>query len=578
MGPRAFRRFATAIAALATISVVAVGCLPAAPPPATLGIATDPALFPSFSTSVPDYVSRCGSSTPVNVSIQAPADTTLSVADQPAASGTFSASVTRAVGQSFTIVVTTPAGPSTYHVRCIPADFPTWTTSAAWVKQQSEFYTLAGGVAKYAAIVDTNGVPVWWDVPPAPTVFSQLLPDGNYGWITLDGTTQEVPLDGSAPHTVTGPGDSTSATDYHDLVQMPNGHHVIVVNKFVPNVDLSVWGPSFTTGTIIDHVITELDANGAAVWTWDLMSHIPIAQTNPQWRSTQSACPSGLCFDPYHWNSIEPVVEANGAPGYVLSSRPLDAVYNIDRADDAIGWRLGGEPRRSTSAVGVASGGASITASDASFTNADLGATVSDSHGVVVAGTRITGVTSPTTATISQPTTGATTGDVFTINPESLAILGDAVFQSGGHFGGQHDARSSGDGTFTLFDNGSGLGRAPRAVRYRIDATAGTATLMEQFRDTNLTPNSICCGSARRLAGGNWVIGWGGSTTFSEMTARGSRMFSVQQSTGPIVYRAFPVPPGTLDRATLRADMDANTSLANDVAASSSPPSSDIIP
>jgi Arylsulfotransferase (ASST) len=324
-------------------------------------------------------------------------------------------------------------------------------------------------------------------------------------------------------------------------------------------------------------VVTELDANGAVVWTWDLMDHIPIEQANPQWRSTQSACPTGMCYDPYHWNSIEPVVEPNGDPGYVMSFRHLDAVYNVNRATNEIVWRLGGEPRRSTSAVGVTNGGASITASDAAFTNADLGARVRDSRGFVAPGTTITGVTSPTTATISQPTTGAATDDVFTINPESLAIRGDAVFQSGSHFGGQHDARSLGDGTYTLFDNGSGLGRAPRAVRYRIDTTAGTATLVEQFRDTEIVPNSICCGSARKLPDGNWVIGWGGRTTFTEMTARGTRIFNVSASTGPIVYRALPVPYGKLDRATLRAAMDANTSLANDVAAASAPPS-DIVP
>jgi Arylsulfotransferase (ASST) len=211
------------------------------------------------------------------------------------------------------------------------------------------------------------------------------------------------------------------------------------------------------------------------VWSWDTADHIPVAETDPQWR----APPNQPSYDPYHWNSIEAT-----PTGFILSFRHLDAIYNIDKATGSIIWKLGGSTR-----------------------------------------------------------------------PESLSIANDPVFTGGSHFGGQHDARLLGDGTVTLHDNGSGLGRAPRAVRYQINAGAHTATMLEQQTDP-IVPSSGCCGSARRLDGGDWVVGWGGTKSMSELTNNGTRVFLLQFAAG-FLYRAVPVPPGVLDRAALRAGMDA---------------------
>jgi Arylsulfotransferase (ASST) len=238
------------------------------------------------------------------------------------------------------------------------------------------------------------------------------------------------------------------------------------------------------------------------VWSWDIVDHIPVSETDVQWRGAGAGCPVGTCYDPYHWNSIEAT-----PTGYILSFRHLDAIYNIDKASGNIVWKLGGSTR-----------------------------------------------------------------------PESLSIMNDPVFSGGSHFGGQHDARVRGDGTLTLFDNGTNLGRPPRAVRYQISTAAKTATLVEQLSDPALVSNSICCGSARKLPGGNWVFGWGGTNFVTETTSSGARVFLLQLTSSPFVYRAIPVPFGQLDRATLRADMDANPSLGVSAAASIPPPPPDAIP
>jgi arylsulfotransferase ASST len=138
-----------------------------------------------------------------------------------------------------------------------------------------------------------------------------------------------------------------------------------------------------------------------------------------------------------------------------------------------------------------------------------------------------------------------------TSTPQSLQILGD----SGPNFGGQHDARVLPDGTVTLHDNGTGLLRPARALRFRIDAAAGTATIVEQVADPNPEP-SPCCGSARKLPGGNWVISWGGTHLVTEQTPSGEPVFTLTFPTH-ISYRAFPVLPGQLKRSALYRGMDA---------------------
>src|SRR5439155_7913841 len=91
-------------------------------------------------------------------------------------------------------------------------------------------------------------------------------------------------------------------------------------------------------------------------------------------------------------------------------------------------------------------------------------------------------------------------------------------------------------------DNGTQSNRPPRAVRYSIDTTARTATLVENVTDPAVT-NSTCCGSARKLAGGNWVIAWGCDPQVEELTPSGTVVFSLTLggSTKFSSYRAYPV-------------------------------------
>ena len=122
--------------------------------------------------------------------------------------------------------------------------------------------------------------------------------------------------------------------------------------------------------------------------------------------------------------------------------------------------------------------------------------------------------------------------------------------------GAQHDMRELPDGTITIHDNGSDMNRPPRSVRFSIDEAAGTATPVEELYDPEV-PRSSCCGSSRRLPGGNWAMSWGGSTLVTELTAAGERVFELKLERGVTSYRDNAIPVGVMTPSSFRDGMDA---------------------
>lgn len=503
-------RLVTAVAVVA--GVCTGGALPVAPAnaaPASLTISAQPALFPSFSPDIPDYVVRCAGAT-TQVDVAAPGGTSVSVDQQEPREGTFSALVDVVEGEAFTVDTEDVTGDrASYHVRCLPSDFPAFTAERLG-PTQAEFYVVApsimsnfggfppGTSSDYIAIFDNDGVPVWW-YRDTGSLDAKLLPNGHIAWINgVDPVTLgspvgmvEVELDGTRVRTLNTVG---SDADQHEVQLLPNGDYLMARYYRRPGVDLTPCGGS-PNDTVVDNELQELTPDGQLVWSWDAGDHIPVSELGPHWASQCSG--SGL-HDIYHFNSAEP-----DGDGYVLSFRHLDAVYRIDKATGNIQWKLGGTHR-----------------------------------------------------------------------PESLAVVNDPEASVGGVFGGQHDARVLPDGTLTVSDNGTSAGRAPRAVRYAIDEDAGTATLLEDVRDP-AAPSSACCGSARRLPGGDWVDEFGAQPYVTELKPSGERVFRLSFTQGIFSYRADPLVFGRLSRETLRTGMDAmhprsinHRPLASDASAS----------
>jgi hypothetical protein len=140
-----------------------------------------------------------------------------------------------------------------------------------------------------------------------------------------------------------------------------------------------------------------------------------------------------------------------------------------------------------------------------------------------------------------------------TRTPKSLRVIGDLRADT---LGAQHDARLLPDGTLTVFDNATGLSNPqPRAVRFRIDEQARTATLLEAITDPGVT-SSGCCGSARRLDNGHWLINWAETRNhpIGGYEPNGERTFFLKFNPRS-TYRAEPVKPGVLTAEDLRAAM-----------------------
>ncbi len=155
-----------------------------------------------------------------------------------------------------------------------------------------------------------------------------------------------------------------------------------------------------------------------------------------------------------------------------------------------------------------------------------------------------------------------TTGEVVwklggTWTPKSLTLKGDP--EGAYPLGGQHDVRVQTVGpsamTITIHDNRTNLPGAPRAVRYEINETAHTATLVEEVTDPEV-PSSFCCGSARRSADGSWLFSWGGRSLVTEFNPAGERTFRLGFGGIAFSYRAVAAPDGSLSAAAPRTGMD----------------------
>ena len=114
-------------------------------------IATSPALDPPFDPAISDYVVRCTSPT-TSVTTTGSDPVTIGGTTLP---GPASVNVPLSAGQG----VTVSDGGTSYEIRCLPSDFPDYTSSVTGTPQAETGYLLTFG--QYTAVFDKDGVPVW---------------------------------------------------------------------------------------------------------------------------------------------------------------------------------------------------------------------------------------------------------------------------------------------------------------------------------------------------------------------------------------------------------------------------------
>jgi VCBS repeat-containing protein len=295
-------------------------------------------LSPSFDPNVPDYTVKC-TGTPLEVSGRLTQDASISVDGGGTEIGAFAASVPLAENQEFSFSLDDGTSAGEYHVRCLPADFPTWEFEGLRPLGH-QFYVvdpaIGAGGSGYAIVFDDNGVPVWWQGSNPGPIDAKFLSENRQPRITwwgqfggADGY-QIRKLDGTVTHTVSA---VDGSTDIHELQKEPNGDYLVISYQPREHVDLTAFGGG-ADDTVIDAEVQEINPAGEAVWTWNSADHIGLSETGRWWPTALNSSPRDIV----HMNAIEPV----GDDAIMISLRHTDAVYKIDKATGDVIWKLGG--------------------------------------------------------------------------------------------------------------------------------------------------------------------------------------------------------------------------------------------
>jgi len=307
--------------------------------PGRLSVTTTPSLYPAFDPDVPDYVTRCNDG-PVGVHVEAPTDTEVSVDGGPDRNGEFTTTVPLRAEQSFSFETETDTGSSTYHVRCLPNAFPSFTYEksgpvdgpTAW-----KWYMVTP--SGWGIIYDGNGVPIWWFRDSGMNNL-RLLQDGTLAYTTGptgDKFLQIVDLNRTELRTLRT---VNAPFDTHDYQLLANGNYLLMSYKPRSNpTDLTAFGGP-ANGIVEDAELQEVKPDGTLVWSWNSKDHIGLAETGHWWNDMLIPQTTDNVYDVVHINAA--VVDGGSI---VISMRHTDGIYRINRGTGDVIWKLGGTPR-----------------------------------------------------------------------------------------------------------------------------------------------------------------------------------------------------------------------------------------
>jgi hypothetical protein len=455
----------------ATVALGSASPSPAGAVSPGFSIVTNPALVPAFNAAITDYAVRCTSGPTTTISTTG--SDTVTIGGTTFA-GPASVTVPMVAGQGVTVT----DGASSYEIRCLPSDFPSYTSTVTGTPQANGYFLTLG---QYAVMFDNQGVPVWWykDTGTLGLLDAKFLSPTEIAYWDGDSRSYELrSLNGALLGEVGG---GNLPLDFHELQQMPNGNFLAIMDVTTncttqpadcPN--LSSWGDS-AQASITDNVIVELNPSNQIVWWWDTATHLNLAAENVNWRDQYP--------DIIHMNSLE--YDGNG--GIIFSARHLDAVYRIDMTTGNVTWKLGGSATPESLAVSgdqyLATGGQLFSGQHYARLLPDGSLTVHDNGSRAnrpPRGVRFTINTSNMTATEIQTITDAreTTPAPFTGSVELLPG-GDWVTDWGG-------------GNFVTELNGQGVPQItityPLATSYRSADVLASLPALRAGMDAMVAP------------------------------------------------------------------------------------------
>ena len=135
-------------------------------------------------------------SKPVKIAIKAARSAPVSLDGKKFRSGSIKSAIALKEGQRFNIVTKQGRRKTSQSVRCLPNDFPLWTTAGkassqlGWmILAPNLFLDLSPSVmrpvetSRYVTVVNSAGVPVWWQKDDVAAPWdATLLPSGKLAW------------------------------------------------------------------------------------------------------------------------------------------------------------------------------------------------------------------------------------------------------------------------------------------------------------------------------------------------------------------------------------------------------------
>jgi hypothetical protein len=502
-----------AVSSLAIIgAAVAVGSVPAGattPPPGARLIVTTghpigsvavsstsftAALTPAFNPNIHNYVLNCPATTSaVTFTMSVPAGT-ITYKGQTGTS--VAATMNLSTDQAAVIRGTSPFSnsPDDYWIRCLPTDFPQLKVVTDTGQAPNGYYVTENainaspGVGPYVMVLDRHGTPIWWQKTfnvlgnPAGAAWFDLWAHNQLAWDSAASAGQPNFNDAAgftlydlASNTSSGLLPNNASADGHDIVHLSDGNIIFLTNPEVTGVDLSSIGLG-TNQNVADCGLQEVTPTGQVVWSWSALPHVGVDESTAPIKDTING---QTVYDLFHCNSVS--LAGGGATNpetanIILSFRENSAIYQIDRSTGNVVWKVGG-----------------------------------------------------TTPSASDPDASA----------QHITVANDP---EGGFFA-EHDANLSASGELTLFDDHSPnsapgeMAGAARGVEYKVDTTAGTATLDWSYAAPD-NEASLATGSFVRYAapggGSDNVVGWGfnpGSTVNGVTT---TKLFSEVNGNGKV--------------------------------------------
>lgn len=452
-------------------------------------------LYPTFDPAESRYVSRCGRrGAPIRAEAGEGARVQVGAAEPQTGDVPIDPEV--GPGEDFRFAVIEDGVRRTYRVRCLPADFPKWRFEVlreTTAPGLFAFTLMAPRDARpWVVVFDHEGVPRWWYSPPTRALWAQVLSDGTVAWARSFGDGYGL--------------DPRMAHEIRSL----SGELLRLVR---------------TRGPIIDgHELRELDSGNLLVASYvpetadlrDFCARHPNRRCGPARAAIVSAeiqelGPRGRLL--WHWNSRGKIaLEETGRWWRNVLSNPRRRLQGRAAFDPVHINSI--EPRGADEVV------------------------ISTRHTDAVYGIR------RSSGEIAWKLGGSETAD-------SLKIVGDPARKL---FGGQHDARIAEDGSLSIYDNGTHRPRSPRVAFYRLEPEHGRARYIGQLNDSE-AKTSHCCGSARQLADGGWLVSWGANPLVTGFDENGEIAFRLGLDAS--TYRATPVPSGAVTLAQLDQGLEA---------------------